>query len=59
MVETGRDADSSEGRLAISEGNHPGAQPEEDDADVLDAVIGEEPFEIVLHQRIQHTEDGG
>ena len=36
-------------------------QPEadEDDADVLDRVIGEQALEIVLHQRMQHAENGG
>ena len=31
------------------------AEPDEDDADVLHRVIGEQPLEIVLHQRIEHA----
>ena len=33
-------------------------QSEQDDPDVLDAVVREQPFEIVLHQRVQHTQTG-
>ena len=35
------------------------AEADEDDADVLDRVIGEQALQIVLHQRIQHAEHGG
>ena len=34
-------------------------QADEDDADVLDRVIGEQPLEVVLHQRVEHAEHGG
>ena len=30
-------------------------EADEDDADVLDRVIGEQALEIVLHQRIEHA----
>ena len=33
--------------------------PDEDDADVLDAVIGEQALEIVLHQGVEHAEHRG
>ena len=33
-------------------------EPDKDDADILDGVIGEQPFEVVLHERVQHTHDG-
>jgi hypothetical protein len=36
-----------------------GAQPHKNDANVLDAVVGEKPFEIVLHQGIQDAQNGG
>ena len=32
------------------------AETDEDNADVLDRVIGEKPFEIVLHQSVEHTQ---
>ena len=32
-------------------------EADEDDADVLDRVIGEQALEIVLHQRVQHAQD--
>ena len=32
------------------------AEADEDDADVLDRVIGEQPLEVVLHQRVEHAE---
>ena len=31
---------------------------DEDDADVFDRVIGEEPLQVMLHERIEHAEDG-
>ena len=33
------------------------AEPDEDDADVLHRVIGEQPLEIVLHERVEHAHD--
>ena len=35
------------------------AQPKRDDADVLDAVIGQQPFQVVLRQGVEHAEDAG
>ena len=34
-------------------------KPDEDDADILDRVVGEQALEIVLHQRIEHAHDAG
>ena len=34
-------------------------KPDEDDADILHRVIGEQALEIVLHQRIEHAHDAG
>ena len=34
-------------------------EPDEDDADILHGVIGEQPFEVVLHQRVEHAHHGG
>ena len=36
--------------------NKPDAQAQRDDADVLDAVIRQQPFQVVLRQRKQHAE---
>jgi len=45
--------------VSSSEKDEGKTQANQDDPDVLDRVIGEQPFEIVLHERIQHTEEGG
>ena len=34
-------------------------EPDEDDADVLHRVVGEQPFQIVLHQRVEDAECRG
>ncbi len=34
-------------------------EPDEDDADILDRVIGEQPLEIVLHQRVENAHHRG
>ena len=56
VVETRRDADRRDVTAAVRQGHHPCAETEEDDADVLDAVIRQEALEIVLHERIQHAQ---
>src|SRR5690242_21691184 len=35
------------------------SEPDENDADVFDRVIGEQPLEVVLHKRVKHTHDRG
>ena len=35
------------------------AEADEDDADILDRVIGEQPLQIMLHQRVEHAHDAG
>ena len=32
---------------------------DEDDADILDGVVGEETFQVMLHQGVQYTEQAG
>ena len=32
-------------------------QPDEDDADIFNGVVGKEPLEIVLHQCVQHAHE--
>ena len=34
-------------------------QADEDDADILHRVIGEQALQIVLHQRVEHAHDAG
>ena len=34
-------------------------EADEDDADILDRVIGEQALQIVLHQRVEHADDAG
>src|SRR5207237_261674 len=34
-------------------------EPDEDDSDVLDRVIGEQALEVMLHERVEHAEEGG
>ncbi len=58
VIETGGHADRGERRMTTRERHHPGTHTEQDDADVFDAVIGEEALEVVLHQRIEHAENG-
>ena len=36
--------------------NHRRAKPNQDDPDVLDAVVRQQALQIVLHQRIQHAQ---
>ena len=44
-------------RHVVGGERQPKTQTDEDDADVLDGVIGEQALEIVLHQRMQDAQD--
>jgi hypothetical protein len=35
------------------------AEPDEDDADILDRVIGEQAFQVMLHQRVKDAHHRG
>ena len=35
------------------------AEAHDDDADILDAVVGEQALQVVLHQRVQDPHDAG
>src|SRR5260370_35007499 len=50
---------SGEQRMPRHAEDQSSTQPHENDANVLDAVVGQEPFEIVLHQGVQDAEKGG
>jgi hypothetical protein len=54
MVETGRQPDCADVVAAVGQTHHPCTKAEQNDADILDAVVRQETFEIVLHQRVQH-----
>ena len=47
-----RASTASAGR-PVDERDHPDTGRDEDDADVLDAVVGEQALEVVLHQRVE------
>ena len=36
-----------------------GAQPQQDNADILQGVIGQQALNVMLHQRIQSADKGG
>jgi hypothetical protein len=57
VVERGRERE--EGRRGDLEApeEEPGAEADEDETDVLDARIGEEALEVVLHERVEHADD--
>ena len=52
-------ASAAAGRHAVGLEGERQAEADEDDADVLDRVIGEQALQIVLHQRVEHAEHGG
>src|SRR5260370_6567969 len=39
--------------------NQGGAKADQDDPNILNAVIGQQAFQIMLHQRVQDTKNGG
>ena len=47
------------GRHAVRRERERQAEADEDDADILDGVVGEQPLEVVLHQRAEHAEHAG
>ncbi len=53
----GKTDDTRAAVMPVAKPKHTGADAEQDDPDVLDAVIGEQPLQIVLRQREQHAEN--
>ena len=47
------------GRHVVRRKGEREAEADEDDADILDGVVGEQPLEVVLHQGAQHAEHTG
>ena len=39
--------------------HQPGADADKNDSDVLNRMIGEQSFQVVLHQRVQHAQQCG
>ncbi len=55
-VEQARDEGySSQLWIAPCTEHHGSSQAKEDDADILNAVVGQQSLQIVLHERIQNT----
>ena len=50
VQQTGRHGPRSQFAVAEGQGHHAGAQREDDDPDVLDRAVGQEPFQIGLSQ---------
>ena len=44
---------------AVGLKRHGEAEADEDDADILDRVVGEQALEVVLHQGVEHAHDRG
>ena len=47
------------GRHAVGLEGEREAEADEDDADVLDRAVGEQPLEVALHEGAEHAEHGG
>jgi len=58
VEQRGGEAERGGGRHGIRFEGQREPQPDEDDADVLHRVVGQQPLEIVLHQGMQDTEHG-
>ena len=56
VVQTGRQSYGGDVAPPIGESDHPRAKAQENDPDVLNAVVRQESLQIVLHQRIEHPE---
>jgi len=59
MKQPARKAEDRQRRRMDVHAQQAQAQAHRDDADVLDAVIGQQPLEVMLRQREQHAQDAG
>ena len=59
VEQRGGEGERRGGRHAVRLEGEREAEADEDDADILDRVIGEQPLQIVLHQRIEHAHHAG
>ena len=55
VVERGHQTQRAQYCVTAAEKDHRQPQPHQDDADVLDRVIGEQALQIVLHNGVQHA----
>ena len=46
-------------RMSCDAEHQSGAKTYEDNPDILDAVLGQQAFQIMLHQSVQDAENGG
>ena len=56
VIQAADDAQGGERRQPVALEHQARPDPDEDDADVLDRVKGEQPLEIVLHEGVEHPE---
>ena len=59
VVERGDQGKHAGCRVAETDEHHGHPQAEQDDADVLDRVVGEQALQVVLHEGVQHAEQRG
>src|SRR5689334_22849885 len=55
VVEPCQQRKSSKVRQTVGLKNHTGPDSQQNDADVLNTVVREEAFQIMLHQRVHHA----
>ena len=58
VIQPGDQRQGRQQRMARVQKHQRRAETHENDADILDAVVGKETFEIVFHQGIQDTQNG-
>ena len=59
MVHAGEEGEGGERREAVGHEDDREPEAQDDDPDVLDAVIGEGPLDVVLHGRVEDADEGG
>ena len=57
VVQARGDRHDRQFRSARRPHRHAGAEPEENDPRVLDRAVGQQPFQVVLRQRVEHAEN--
>ena len=58
VIEPGQQTERRKLLQAIRQKDHPGADAEQNDPDVLDTVEGEQTLEIVFHERVHDAQQG-
>ena len=57
VIQPTDEAQRGQGHQAVTMKDHPGPNPDQDNADVFDRVIGQQPFKIVFHQGVEHAQE--